>query len=156
MALGMRAVVQRVQSAAVIADGRETGRIGRGLLVFLGVERDDTADELPWLVGKVAGLRVFEDAERRMNLSVAEIEDGGVLLISQFTLYGNLKKGTRPSFNRAAEPKLAEALYEQFREALSVRLLREIPTGVFGAHMDIDAQNDGPVTLIIDTKHRDF
>ncbi|MDP0500693.1 MAG: D-aminoacyl-tRNA deacylase [Verrucomicrobiota bacterium JB022] len=151
----MRAVVQRVHSASVAVDGQTKAAIGRGLLVFLGVCAEDTAEEIPWLAHKLPHLRIFEDEEGRMNRSLLDI-GGEILLISQFTLYGNLKKGTRPSFNRAAPGAQARDLYEQFHHALEVELGQPIGTGEFGAEMRIPADNDGPVTLIIDTKQRDL
>ncbi len=151
----MRVVVQRVSSAACRVDGVVTGEIGRGLLVFLGIEKTDTADDLAWLVQKVCKVRVFEDEAGKMNLPVSEI-GGGVLVISQFTLYGHLKKGTRPSFNRSAPPDMAVPLYEAFIEAVSAELGQPVPSGIFGADMKIDAANDGPVTLVMDSRQRDF
>lgn len=153
----MRAVVQRVGSASVTVDYAPTPKasIGRGLLVFLGVGEGDGPDDLDWLARKLPNLRIFDDPEGRMNLSVKDI-GGGILLISQFTLFGNLKKGTRPSFNRAAPPEVAKALYADFHRALEAELGQPIGTGEFGAQMDIQAHNDGPVTLILDTRQRDF
>lgn len=151
----MRVVVQRVTSAQVMANGRLAGTIGKGLLIFLGVGNEDTHADLSWLVNKVASLRIFEDADGLMNLSVVD-QKADIMVISQFTLYGNLKKGTRPSFNRAAAPEPANTLYEAFKEQLSVRLLRPVASGVFGADMHIEAHHDGPVTLIIDTQQRDL
>lgn len=151
----MRAVIQRVSRARVTVNQSVTGEIQRGLLVFLGVESSDTTEDIDWLARKIPQIRIFEDAEEQMNLSVEDI-GGGILLISQFTLYGNLRKGTRPSFNRAAPPEFAVPLYEQFHAALEQTLGQPIPTGVFGAHMDIEAVNDGPVTLILDTRDKRF
>ncbi|MFP4541452.1 MAG: D-aminoacyl-tRNA deacylase [Opitutales bacterium] len=151
----MRAVVQRVSRAEVVVEGRTVGRIGRGLLVFLGVGQGDSADDAAWLARKVPQIRIFEDAEGRMNRSVQEI-GGEVMVISQFTLFGNLRKGTRPSFNRAAPPELAVPLYEQFTADLEGVLGRPVARGVFGAHMDIAAHNDGPVTLVLDTRDKEF
>lgn len=151
----MRAVVQRVHSAWVEAEGVRTGEIGRGLLVFLGVGQDDTEAELDWLAPKIVKLRIFEDEEGRMNRSVADI-DGGILLISQFTLFGNCRKGTRPSFNRAAEPGLAIPLYEAMRARLASVLGKPVPTGKFAAMMTIEAVNDGPVTIFLDSQQKDF
>ncbi|MEM9227172.1 MAG: D-aminoacyl-tRNA deacylase [Verrucomicrobiota bacterium] len=151
----MRAVLQRVYEARVEVAGRTTGKIDTGLLVFLGVGQDDTPEDVAWLAQKVAKLRVFEDNEAKMNLSVIEVE-GDVLLISQFTLFGNLKKGTRPSFNRSAPPELAIPLYERFRCELATALGKPVPAGEFGAHMTIHALNDGPVTLMLDSKQREF
>ncbi|MET0512770.1 MAG: D-aminoacyl-tRNA deacylase [Thermoleophilaceae bacterium] len=139
----MRALVQRVSEAAVSVDGREVARIGHGLLVLLGVTHGDGPAEAARLAGKLERLRIFEDAEGRMNLSVREI-DGEVLCVSQFTLYGDVRKGNRPSFVDAAPPGQAEPLYERVREALSAR------GGVFGARMEVALVNDGPVTLLVE------
>ena len=139
----MRALVQRVSEAAVSVDGREVARIGRGLLVLLGVTHGDGPAEADRLAGKLERLRIFDDAEGRMNLSVREI-DGEVLCVSQFTLYGDVRKGNRPSFVDAAPPGQAEPLYERVREALSAR------GGVFGARMEVALVNDGPVTLLVE------
>lgn len=151
----MRAVIQRVLRASVAVDGEVTGAIEQGLLVFLGVGQGDGPGDVEWLAGKVGKLRVFDDDEGKMNRCVADI-DGGVLVISQFTLYGNLKKGSRPSFNRSAPPELAVPLYEQFIDAVSSELHKPVPSGRFAADMKIDALNDGPVTLVLDTRQRDF
>jgi len=153
--LWMRAVVQRVHEATVTADGHLSGKIGKGLLVFLGIEKSDTPDDVEWLAAKLPKLRCFEDQEGRMNANLLEA-GGEAMVISQFTLYGSLKKGSRPSFNRAADPQLAIPLYERFVECLSGHLDKAVATGVFGAHMDIVASNDGPVTLIIDTRNKDL
>ncbi len=139
----MRALVQRVSEATVSVDGREVARIGRGLLVLLGVTHGDGPAEADRLAGKLERLRIFDDAEGRMNLSVREI-DGEVLCVSQFTLYGDVRKGNRPSFVDAAPPGQAEPLYERVREALSAR------GGVFGARMEVALVNDGPVTLLVE------
>ena len=151
----MRVVVQRVSRAEVRVDDTLTGSIGKGLLVFLGVGRDDDVNDLEWIIGKVIGLRVFEDDEGRMNHSVREV-DGGVLVISQFTLFGNLRKGSRPSFNRAADPEMAEKTYQRFLEGVGEQLGRPAEAGRFGANMQIDAVNDGPVTIVIDSKDKRF
>ena len=142
----MRAVVQRVRSARVIVGDEVVGAIGRGLLVLLGVAPTDTAAEAQWLADKIVGLRIFADADDKMNLSVADV-GGGVLVVSQFTLYGDCRKGRRPSFVGAAPPEIAEPLYEAFVNA--VRALG-VPTatGRFGAMMQVELVNDGPVTLI--------
>jgi D-tyrosyl-tRNA(Tyr) deacylase len=149
----MRAVIQRVHSAVVAVEGREAGRIGRGLLVFLGIEKTDTAEDQRWLAEKVPVIRCFEDDAGRMNRSLREL-GLEVMVISQFTLYGSLRKGTRPSFNRAAEPALAIPLYEGFVRQLQALTGRPVATGVFGAEMRIAADNDGPVTLILDTRDK--
>lgn len=144
----MRAVVQRVSRARVTVDGEVAGEIGAGFLVLLGVTHDDTARQAEWLAGKVAGLRVFEDAGGKMNRSVSEV-GGAVLAVSQFTLYGDCRKGRRPSFDAAARPEQARALYEAFISALRGCGL-VVATGVFQAHMQVELVNDGPVTLILE------
>ena len=151
----MRAVIQRVSKASVRVEGQVCGAIEGGLVVFLGVRRGDTEEDLAWLAAKIVKLRVFEDDAGKMNASVKDVA-GGVLLISQFTLFGNIKKGTRPSFNRAAPPEEAIPLYEKAKVVLSHELGKPVACGVFGAMMDIEAHNDGPVTIILDTKERDF
>ena len=144
----MRAVVQRVRSARVLVGDEIVGAVGRGLLVLLGVAPTDTAAEVQWLADKIVGLRIFPDADGKMNLGVADV-GGGVLVVSQFTLYGDCRKGRRPSFVGAAPPGIAEPLYESFLNA--VRALG-VPTaaGRFGASMLVELVNDGPVTLVID------
>ena len=139
----MRALVQRVSEASVTVDGEEIARIGRGLLVLLGVRGEDGADEADRLAGKLERLRVFEDDEGRMNLSVRDV-DGELLVVSQFTLYGDARKGNRPSFVDAAPPEVAEPLYERLRAALGAR------GGRFGARMEVALVNDGPVTLLLE------
>lgn len=151
----MRAVIQRVSRASVKVDGEVTGSIDQGLLVFLGVDREDEEKDLDWLLGKVVGLRVFEDDQGRMNHAVKEV-NGGILVISQFTLFGNLRKGTRPSFNRAAEPQVAEAAYLDFLKRVGQELGYPAQAGRFGADMAIDAENDGPVTIVLDSKDKRF
>lgn len=155
----MRVVVQRVSSASVTIAGRVTGRIGRGLLVFVGIEPADSADDGQWLADKLAKLRIFADADGKMNLSLGDLAASGAsplaLVISQFTLHASTAKGTRPSFNAAARPEQAEPLYEQFVAQLSTALGRKVETGEFGAMMEIALVNDGPVTLIIDSRSRD-
>ena len=151
----MRAVIQRVSYAAVTVEGKVIGEIRKGLLIFLGVGKDDADSDSEWLVRRIAQLRIFEDAEGRMNQSLADVE-GAVLLISQFTLYASLKKGNRPSFNRAALPDQARSIYERFERDLSTVLGRSVQTGCFGADMQIEAHHAGPVTLVIDTKDRNF
>jgi D-aminoacyl-tRNA deacylase len=146
----MRAVVQRVASAAVTIDARTVGAIGHGLLVFVGVERDDGPPDVEYLAGKIGDLRVFDDADdpgpgrpRHMNRSVRDV-GGSVLVVSQFTLYGDARKGNRPSYVAAAPPEQAEPLYERFRARLGAR------GGVFGARMEVALVNDGPVTLLLE------
>ena len=151
----MRAVIQRVSRAEVKADGELTGTIGKGLLVFLGIEKVDTAKDRTWLAEKIPLIRCFEDEAGKMNLSVKDL-DLEVMVISQFTLYGSLRKGTRPSFNRAAEPSMAVPMYEAFVADLERALGKPVATGIFGAEMHIEALNDGPVTLVLDTANKDF
>ncbi|ADE54229.1 D-aminoacyl-tRNA deacylase [Coraliomargarita akajimensis] len=151
----MRAVIQRVMKASVVVNDKTVGAIDRGVLIFLGVGQDDTVEDLQWLVSRIPKLRIWEGEDGRMNRSLLDI-DGEALVISQFTLFGSLKKGNRPSFNRAGHLDLAVPLYEQFVQALSDLLGKPVPTGCFGEHMDIEAHNDGPVTLVVDTKQRDF
>ncbi len=148
----MRAVVQRVSRAEVRVAGAVTGRVGRGLVVLLGVGRDDSEAEAAWMLDKIAGLRIFADDAGKMNLSLEDI-GGGLLVVSQFTLYGDTRKGRRPSFIDAAPPELASALYDRFVEIAKARGL-DVGTGVFQAMMDVDLVNDGPVTLIIESPDR--
>jgi len=146
----MRAVVQRVRRAAVVIDGETVAAIERGLLVLLGVATTDTAADVQWLAEKTAHLRIFNDAAGKMNLSVADV-GGALLVVSQFTLYGDCRKGRRPSFLAAAPPDLAVPLYEAFiKELRSLGL--PVQTGRFGAMMQVELINDGPVTLILDTQ----
>jgi D-aminoacyl-tRNA deacylase len=149
----MRVVLQRVSSASVSIDGRIAAQIGRGLLVFAGIASADTAADGEWLARKITRLRVFPDGDDQMNRSVMDIS-GGLLLISQFTLQASTQKGTRPSFNSAARPEHARPLYEQFTAQLAQALGRPIATGEFGAMMQVAMVNEGPVTLIIDSRQR--
>ncbi len=151
----MRAVIQRVLKASVSVEGSVVGSINQGLLVFLGVSGEDTQADIEWLTSKIHSLRVFEDAEGRMNDSLESIK-GEVLVISQFTLFGNLRKGSRPSFNRAAPPEYGERMYETFLKTLSDKLEGRVASGQFGAMMQINAQNWGPVTLVVDTQDKRF
>lgn len=145
----MRAVIQRVTSASVTVDGREVGRIGNGLLILLGVRKGDSEKDADYLVEKIIGLRIFQDSESKMNLSLADI-GGALLIVSQFTLYGDTRKGRRPSFDEAAPAELARSLYDYFvRKARTHEVAVE--EGVFQAHMDIALRNSGPVTLIVDS-----
>lgn len=146
----MRAVVQRVRQARVSVDGTVTGEISLGLLILLGVQSEDTEKEGAWLAGKLANLRIFSDAQGRMNDSLLDVA-GGALVVSQFTLYGDCRKGRRPSFVGAAHPDHAEPLYERFCEQLAEQGVKRVGRGVFGAMMDVQLLNDGPVTLIVDS-----
>ncbi|ADD26950.1 D-aminoacyl-tRNA deacylase [Meiothermus ruber] len=148
----MRAVVQRVSQASVEVDGHIVGQIGRGLLVLLGVGQHDTLEDAAYLARKIAGLRVFADAEGKMNLALADV-GGGVLVVSQFTLYGDTRRGNRPSFVEAAPPAVGRRLYEQFCDLLAGQGL-PVETGVFQAHMQVHLINDGPVTLWLDSAER--
>lgn len=151
----MRAVVQRVSHASVSVEGRTVGEIGAGLLILLGVERGDNESDLSRLVTKLARVRIFDDENGKMNRSVRDI-DGNALVVSQFTLFGSMKKGSRPSFNRAAVPAEAIPLYEKFVEELSAAIVKPVPTGIFGAMMNVELVNDGPVTLVFDSRFPDF
>ena len=148
----MRAVIQRAKDACVRVENEVVGEISHGLVVFVGVEDEDTREDIDYLVRKISNLRIFEDEDDKMNLSVKDVE-GDILSISQFTLHAETKKGNRPSFTGAAKPDHAEALYMQFNDALSEKELR-VATGKFGEHMEIDFINDGPVTILIDSKNR--
>lgn len=145
----MRAVIQRVLEASVSVDGKVVGAIGPGLLVLLGVRRGDTEKDLLWLVDKISGLRIFRDEQDKMNLSVADVE-GELLVVSQFTLYGDCRKGRRPGFDQAAPPDEAEALYERCIQLFRQRGFKT-EGGLFGAFMQVALVNDGPVTFVIDS-----
>ena len=150
----MRAVIQRVAEAKVSVDGFVKGAIQHGLAVLLAVEAADTLEDIEWLSGKIVRLRVFDDDNGVMNRSVQET-GGGILLVSQFTLFASTKKGNRPSYSRSAPPEIAVPLYEQFAGRLTQDLGKPIQTGEFGAHMLVSLTNDGPVTIIIDSKMRE-
>ena len=150
----MRAVVQRVSQASVVINGSIRGAIGNGLLVLLAIEDADGPEDIEWLSGKIVRLRVFDDASGVMNLSVQEIQ-GEILLVSQFTLFASTKKANRPSYSRSARPEIAIPLYEQFTTRLSQDLGKPVQTGEFGAHMVVNLANDGPVTIIIDSRARE-
>lgn len=145
----MRVVLQRVSSASVRVEGAVTGEIGAGFLLLVGIGHEDSEADLAWMADKVAGLRVFEDAEGKMNLSL-EDTGGAILSVSQFTLYGDCRKGRRPNFMAAARPEKASELYDRFNELLRGKGIR-VETGVFGAMMEVSLVNDGPVTLILDS-----
>jgi len=150
----MRAVIQRVSSASVSIENETVGAIDGGLLVLLGIEEADTADDIEWLAAKIVNLRLFVDEEGAMSRSVLE-SGGGLLLISQFTLFASTKKGTKPSWHRAAKPAVAIPLYEAMTTSLTAALGCPIATGRFGAMMQVSLVNDGPVTLLLDTKARE-
>lgn len=150
----MRAVIQRVSHASVKVDGEYTGKIGAGLLILIGMEDDDGPEDTAWLSSKVANLRIFNDADGVMNLSVKDI-GGEVLVVSQFTLHASTKKGNRPSYIRASKPEKAVPLYEAFKSQLAQDLEKPLQCGIFGADMKVELLNDGPVTIIIDTKNKE-
>lgn len=148
----MRVVIQRVSKASVLADEKETGSIGLGFLLLVGVEEEDTIEDVKYLTRKIANLRIFEDAEGKMNLSLGQV-GGEVLSISQFTLHADTKKGNRPSFVQAANPRKADELYEELNEGLRKEEIN-VQTGVFGADMEVSLVNNGPVTILIDSKNK--
>lgn len=150
----MRAVIQRVSSASVAIAGQTHAAIGRGLLVLVGIEDADGPEDIEWLSGKIVRLRVFPDQNGVMNLSVQEIE-GDILVVSQFTLFASTKKGNRPSYSFAAKPEKAVPIYDAFVARLAHELGRPVRSGVFGGDMKVTLTNDGPVTIIIDTKRRE-
>lgn len=150
----MRAVIQRVAKASVTVDGKITGEIKTGLLVLLGIEDADGEDDIKWLSAKMVALRIFNDENGVMNKSVQEVE-GDILLISQFTLHASTKKGNRPSYIRASKPNVAIPLYEKMIQQLETDLGKKIATGIFGADMKVELLNDGPVTIVIDTKNKE-
>ncbi len=150
----MRVLIQRVKKASVTIEGNIFSEINQGLLILLGIEAEDTQEDINWLAGKIARLRIFSDENDAMNLSVQDIK-GGCLVVSQFTLHANIKKGNRPSFIHAAKPEIAIQLYEKFVNQLENETNKKVHTGSFGAMMDIALVNDGPVTIWIDSKKRE-
>ena len=150
----MRATIQRVTTASVTVDGKVISKISNGLLIFLGIEDADTVDDVMWLSNKIVNLRIFNDGDGVMNLSLLQ-EEGEALVISQFTLHASTKKGNRPSYIKAAKPEIAIPLYESFVAQLEKDLGKKVGTGVFGADMKVALLNDGPVTIQIDTKNRE-
>lgn len=150
----MRAVIQRVNSATVRIDQQVSGSINQGILVLLGIEDADTEEDIAWLSGKIVNLRIFNDDQGIMNLSLKEI-NGNILLVSQFTLHASTRKGNRPSYIRASKPPVAIPLYEKMIDQLERDFGQKIQTGVFGADMQVELVNDGPVTIIIDTKQKE-
>ena len=150
----MRAVVQRVTSATLAIEGQQHAAIAQGIVAVLGIEEADTPEDIEWLAGKIARLRIFDDESGVMNKSVVEVK-GEILLVSQFTLFASTKKGNRPSYIRAARPEVAIPLCEQFQVVLKREAGKDIQTGIFGANMQITLTNDGPVTILIDSKSRE-
>lgn len=149
----MIAVIQRVSSSSVVIDGRMQSQIGLGLLVLVGIEEADGLEDIEWLAAKIVNLRIFNDEQGVMNVSVKDA-GGDILVVSQFTLHASTKKGNRPSHIKAARPEVAIPVYEKFKEALAIQLQRPVASGVFGADMKVSLVNDGPVTIVIDTKNR--
>lgn len=150
----MRAVIQRVSNASVKVDGVITGEIQKGLLVLLGIEDADTQEDIQWLSAKIINLRIFDDEQGVMNLSLKDVL-GDVLLVSQFTLHASTKKGNRPSYIKASKPEFAIPMYEAMIQQMEAELGKNVQTGVFGADMKVELLNDGPVTIVIDTKNRE-
>jgi D-tyrosyl-tRNA(Tyr) deacylase len=149
----MITVIQRVSEASVTIDNAVKAKIGKGLVVLLGIEEADTVEDIDWLSGKIVGLRIFNDPEGVMNVSVKD-DGGDIIVVSQFTLWASTKKGNRPSYSKAAKPEVAIPLYQKFISVLQTTLVKPIQTGEFGADMKVMLVNDGPVTIIIDSKNR--
>lgn len=149
----MKAVLQRVAHASVVVEGKQIAAIGQGLLILLGIEETDTQEDINWLAAKIINLRIFNDSDNVMNLSVKDV-DGEVITVSQFTLHASTRKGNRPSYMKAAKPDISIPLYENFVKTFEELFGKKIRTGVFGADMKVSLLNDGPVTIIIDTKER--
>jgi D-tyrosyl-tRNA(Tyr) deacylase len=149
----MRVVLQRVSEASVEIDGVVHGKIDLGLLILVGIETVDSLEDVNWLAKKIVDLRIFNDAENHMNLSVKEVQ-GDLLVISQFTLHAKTKKGNRPSFIEAARPEIAIPIYENFKNQLALQLAKPVQSGIFGANMKISLVNDGPVTILIDSQNK--
>lgn len=150
----MRTVIQRVSHASVTIDGEKSAQIGKGLLILLGIEEADGDEDIEWLTGKISKLRIFNDAEGVMNLSVMDV-NGEIIVVSQFTLHASTKKGNRPSYIKAAAPALAIPLYEKFVKVLSEVISKQVQTGRFGADMKVELLNDGPVTILIDSRNKE-
>jgi D-aminoacyl-tRNA deacylase len=151
----MRVVIQKVSEAKVTVEGKEISSVGKGLLVFLGIEDADTEEDIDWLTKKIVQLRIFNDESGVMNRSVQEA-GGDIIVVSQFTLHASTKKGNRPSYIRASKPDFAVPMYEKFIARTEEVLGKKVGTGIFGAMMDVSLVNDGPVTIIIDSKQKDF
>lgn len=150
----MKTVVQRVSKASVTIENKKVASIGKGLLVLLGIVEEDTREDIQWLSNKISNLRIFGDEQDVMNLSLKDV-DGDVIIVSQFTLHSNTKKGNRPSYIKAAKPDVAIPLYEAFITRMEIDLGKKVQTGSFGADMKVELLNDGPVTIIIDTKNKE-
>jgi D-tyrosyl-tRNA(Tyr) deacylase len=150
----MKVIIQRVSSASVTIDNKIVADIQKGLLVLVGIENADTQEDIDWLVGKIVNLRIFDDANHVMNLSVKDI-NGDIIVVSQFTLHASTKKGNRPSYLKASKPEVAIPLYENFVKRLEVEFAKKVQTGIFGADMKVSLLNDGPVTIIIDSKNKE-
>ena len=150
----MRAVIQKVSKASVTIDNKIYSRVDTGLLVLIGIEDADTAEDIEWLSGKIVNLRIFNDDKGVMNVSIKDI-NGDILVVSQFTLHASTKKGNRPSYIKASKPEFAVPTYEKFVKQLSDDLGKKVGTGIFGADMKVELLNDGPVTIIIDTKNKE-
>ena len=150
----MKVVLQRVTSASVTVDDKIVGEIQKGIVVLVGIEEADSQEDIDWLVGKITQLRIFGDENGVMNLSVEEV-NGDVLVVSQFTLHAATKKGNRPSYIKAARPEVAIPMYEKFVSSLEIKLGKKVATGIFGADMKVALLNDGPVTIIIDSKNKE-
>ena len=148
----MRALIQRVKEASVTVEGNVISSIDAGALILLGIEAEDTSEDINWLASKIAKLRIFDDEAGVMNCSLSEV-NGGVIVVSQFTLHASTKKGNRPSYIKAARPEFANPMYEQFVQELTKVLSTNVQTGIFGAMMEVALINDGPVTIMIDTKN---
>jgi D-aminoacyl-tRNA deacylase len=151
----MRVVVQRVSQSKVVVEGKVTAEIGNGLLILLGIEEADSTEDIDWLVKKITQLRIFNDDQGVMNLAITDV-NGDAIVVSQFTLHASTKKGNRPSYIRAARPETAIPLYEKFISALESSMGKPVGRGIFGAHMEVSLTNDGPITIILDTKNKDF
>lgn len=150
----MRVVIQRVTSASVVVDNNSVANIGTGLLILVGIEAADSQEDIDWLVSKIIKIRIFEDENQVMNNSIQDI-NGDIIVVSQFTLHAATKKGNRPSYIKAARPETAVPLYENFNRKLELELGKKIQTGIFGADMKVSLLNDGPVTILIDSKNRE-
>lgn len=150
----MKVVIQRVSEASVTVEGQKTADIQKGLLVLIGIEDADTQEDVDWLVGKIIKMRIFGDENDVMNCSIQDI-DGDIIVVSQFTLHASTKKGNRPSYIKASKPEFAIPMYENFVKALEKEFQKKVQTGIFGADMKVSLLNDGPVTIVMDSKNRE-